>query len=98
MVVTPTLTDLGADGQASSLFPAAAHVLHAIPFMDYRTSPTDARDRQRPAAPRRLVRCQTCGRSEEVSSDDLQGYMQTGWPKCCGGVMTYFTEADRPEG
>ena len=29
---------------------------------------------------------------------DLTGYMQTGWPRCCAQVMTYFTAADLPTG
>ena len=61
---------------------------------DQRGAP--AGDWTRHSDPRRLVRCFACGRSEEVSSADLVGYMQTGWPRCCGEVMTYYLEADRP--
>jgi len=66
--------------------------------MDYRSDPARAHDRLRPPGPHRVVRCLVCGRSEDVSSDDLQGYMQSGWPHCCGEVMTYFMEADPTAG
>ena len=61
---------------------------------DHKSAP--AGDWRGADGPRRLVRCFTCGRSEDVSSADLVGYMQTGWPRCCGEVMTYFLEADPP--
>ena len=51
-----------------------------------------------PPSPRRIVRCATCGRTEPVSALDLSGYMKGGWPRCCGGVMTYFTATDPPTG
>src|SRR5687767_11504507 len=47
-----------------------------------------------PPPPSRIVRCADCGRTEPVSAMALTGYMQTGWPRCCGGVMTYFTAAE----
>ena len=46
--------------------------------------------------PRRLVRCATCGRTEPVSALDLAGYTQSGWPRCCGDVMTYYLESELP--
>jgi hypothetical protein len=47
--------------------------------------------------PRALVVCSKCGRIEYVSSEDLVGYMQIGWPQCCAGVMTYYLETEWPE-
>lgn len=44
---------------------------------------------------RRLIRCDGCGRSERVSAEDVSGYTRGGWPRCCGGVMTYFAESER---
>ena len=73
--------------------------MQQLPRVYYRSdlAGTHVGNRFRPPAPRRLVRCFACERSEGVSSDDLQGYMQSGWPRCCGEVMTYFMEADRPD-
>ena len=69
--------------------------------MDFRGNDPRKPSRRRrppaPAGPRRIVRCGTCGRSEVVSPEDLAGYMQCGWPRCCGGVMTYFLEGERPD-
>jgi hypothetical protein len=74
-------------------------------LMDFRasdpSSPAAGGDRPPVAPPvdtQRRVKCFTCGRSEAVSSDDLLGYLQTGWPKCCGEVMTYFSGADGADG
>jgi len=53
------------------------------------------RDPPKAEAVRRLIRCDACGRSEPVSAADVSGYSQGGWPKCCGGVMTYFAESER---
>jgi hypothetical protein len=46
------------------------------------------------SGPRAGLSGEECRRIEYVSSDDLVGYMQTGWPRCCGEVMTYFMETD----
>ena len=72
--------------------------------MDFRPDPAGdrpARPGDRggpPAGPRPLVRCGTCGRVEYVSAADLGGYVQGGWPRCCGGVMIYALEGDRAAG
>ena len=64
--------------------------------MDFRADqfrpPPGYRPPAAPANPRRIVRCGACGRIEYVSADDLAGYLQSGWPRCCAGVMTYFLE------
>lgn len=46
--------------------------------------------------PRRIVRCNTCGRVVECTATDLLRYTREGWPKCCGHVVTCFTETVRP--
>jgi DNA-directed RNA polymerase subunit RPC12/RpoP len=46
--------------------------------------------------PRRLLRCLACGQTTEVINTDLLRYTRQGWPKCCGHVMAYFTQAERP--
>lgn len=47
-------------------------------------------------APRRLLRCDACGRSEECSAAVLLRYTREGWPRCCGAVMAVFTELSHP--
>ena len=46
--------------------------------------------------PRRLLRCDVCGRTDQPTAADLMQYARRGWPKCCGQVMAYFTESERP--
>jgi hypothetical protein len=46
----------------------------------------------------RILRCSQCGKCTDCSSDDLLSYMRTGWPKCCGEVMTLVIEANLPGG
>jgi hypothetical protein len=46
----------------------------------------------------RLLRCQTCGRTIECSRTEIIGYLNSGWPKCCGETMTLFIEAKLPKG
>ena len=46
--------------------------------------------------PRRLLRCPACRRTDDVSHADLMRHTRDGWPKCCGQVMAYFAEAERP--
>jgi hypothetical protein len=45
---------------------------------------------------RRLLHCDQCGRTEEVSHADLMRFTRQGWPKCCGQTMAYFVEAPPP--
>jgi hypothetical protein len=45
---------------------------------------------------RHILRCNLCGRADESSQEDLLQYTRRGWPKCCGAVMTLFTEAEKP--
>lgn len=42
----------------------------------------------------RLLRCGQCGRAETPSAADVAGYARSGWPKCCGQVMSYTSESD----
>lgn len=55
--------------------------------------PADKDGKQLSKGPRRLLRCDTCARSEENSAEELLRYTREGWPKCCGQVMAVFTEA-----
>ena len=70
--------------------------LHVVDGMDFRSDLSDTLggDRRRRDQARRLVMCHTCGRTEAVAAADLPGYMESGWPRCCGEVMTYYLEAD----
>ena len=43
-----------------------------------------------PDGGRRILRCPTCGRSDEVTQTDLLRRSRDGWPKCCGQVMDYI--------
>ncbi len=49
-----------------------------------------------PVAGRQLLHCHRCRRTDVVTHADLMRYMTKGWPKCCGEVMGYFTEAKHP--
>jgi hypothetical protein len=49
-----------------------------------------------PVTGRQLLRCDRCGRAEEVTHADLMRHITKGWPSCCGQPMTYFVEAPRP--
>ena len=44
----------------------------------------------------RLVRCGRCGRTVPCTPEDVLGFAQNGWPKCCGAVMAYYTLAPKP--
>ena len=41
----------------------------------------------------RLLRCFVCGRTEEKTPTELLNYCQSTWPRCCGEVMAYCTQA-----
>jgi hypothetical protein len=45
---------------------------------------------------RRLLRCDKCRQTKEVTHADLMACTRTGWPKCCGQTMGYFIEAVLP--
>jgi hypothetical protein len=49
-----------------------------------------------PVAPRRVVQCNACGRSADCTAEELLRYTRDGWPRCCGQVMAFYTEATRP--
>lgn len=54
-------------------------------------------DREPPrTAGRRLLRCDSCDRVVECTGAEVLRYTREGWPKCCGEVMTLFTEDERP--
>ena len=45
---------------------------------------------------RKLLRFDGCGHAVECTDADLLAHTRSGWPRCCGAVMTYFVEADPP--
>ena len=45
---------------------------------------------------RRIIRCEKCNKSEELSYQELLRYTREEWPKCCGEVVGYFIEAKKP--
>ncbi len=45
---------------------------------------------------RKLLRCDGCGHSVECTNVELLTHTRSGWPRCCGAIMTYFVEADPP--
>jgi hypothetical protein len=44
-----------------------------------------------------LMWCSACGGIVTCSRTDLIRYVREGWPRCCGPVMGYFSEACRPD-
>jgi hypothetical protein len=34
-----------------------------------------------------VVACRTCGRELVVETADVNGYLEAGWPNCCGKEM-----------
>jgi hypothetical protein len=46
--------------------------------------------------PRWLLRCAVCGQVTEVSTENVAGYIDRGWPRCCGEVMTLYTPTTLP--
>jgi hypothetical protein len=57
--------------------------------------PTDPASQFPTRTGRWSLRCNTCGRADEVTHADQMRYTRDGWPKCCGQTMAYFTEAYR---
>lgn len=43
-----------------------------------------------------LLRCPACGRTDVCAPAERLRYTREGWPKCCGQVMAYFTQAEPP--
>jgi len=46
---------------------------------------------------RRMLVCHVCAKGRRVTPEQLLQYTSTGWPKCCGEVMTLYVEEDKPE-
>lgn len=40
--------------------------------------------------------CSVCGLSHTYTSEQMDEYVKSGWPKCCGQTMNFFP-ADPPE-
>jgi hypothetical protein len=45
---------------------------------------------------RRLLHCQKCGKTDDVTHSELLKHTRSGWPRCCGEVMGYFAESRPP--
>lgn len=43
------------------------------------------------------LRCTTCGKIEELSSEAIEAYVVDGWPSCCGLVMLWTTRKEMEE-
>jgi hypothetical protein len=43
------------------------------------------------------LRCDSCLRIIECSSDQMLQYARTNWPRCCAEVMSLFTSNMKPE-
>jgi hypothetical protein len=43
-----------------------------------------------------MLLCRPCGRVRDTTQDDLMRFLTAGWPRCCGEVMTLYTETERP--
>jgi hypothetical protein len=43
-----------------------------------------------------LLTCGCCGHTAELREDELVRFVQTGWPTCCGQVMTLPSAGRRP--
>jgi hypothetical protein len=49
-----------------------------------------------PASRINLLRCLTCSKTVECSPTDALKFTKTGWPRCCGEVMTMFIPTSQP--
>lgn len=47
-------------------------------------------------AARRLLLCRTCGQMGLISATAALEFTRTGWPKCCGEVLSYVVGATDP--
>ena len=45
-----------------------------------------------------ILRCGECGTTRPLHAGDIAGYIQYGWPKCCGYTMTWITQRELDEG
>ncbi len=43
-----------------------------------------------------LLYCPKCRKRVERRPGDLLHYVKTGWPKCCGEVMSLYLPTDKP--
>jgi hypothetical protein len=39
-----------------------------------------------------FLRCENCGRQEELGRTDIAVNLRQGWPKCCGYTMRWWTQ------
>lgn len=39
-----------------------------------------------------VLRCETCGRTIEMLPGDAGLYTSSGWPRCCGYTMRWWTQ------
>jgi hypothetical protein len=46
--------------------------------------------------PRKLLRCDACGRSAVFTDAEFFAFVVTGWPPCCGETMSLYLEATVP--
>ena len=49
-----------------------------------------------PNRPRRILRCDACGRSFDCTTAEVIRYVQGVWPECCGFAMRYYVESEIP--
>jgi CheY-like chemotaxis protein len=53
-------------------------------------------DETKTPPPPGLLRCTSCGRLLACRADEVGGFIHSGWPICCGEVMTYADSPDDP--
>ncbi len=51
-----------------------------------------------PERPVYLLVCRQCRKVTPCSSEDVIGFMEDGWPNCCGLVMDAFVPTEKPTG
>lgn len=45
-----------------------------------------------------ILRCSECGTRKTLSTGDIAGYLEHGWPVCHGFTMTWVTQRELDEG
>jgi hypothetical protein len=41
-----------------------------------------------------MLVCDLCKKSERINAEQFASYLQRGWPRCCGRIMTLKSEAN----